>query len=119
MSDTITIQDRLSSLSYEMESYNRQLKALENDVDYSQFSITVDEVIYYTDTTERFSSDIAQRWAEIFTDYLTDVLPGIFLVFISILPFAALVIFIIVFSANRIRSSKKKVKGSEEGKTND
>ena len=44
LSDTLEIQDRLTTVRGELESYKGQLKALDSKIDYSTVTMTVDEV---------------------------------------------------------------------------
>lgn len=86
LSETLEINERLSELNYEIESYQNTLDALSHDVDYSKLYLKVDEVIYYEDTVTRFESDIAESWNEIFEDWLANVAPAIVLVTVSLVP---------------------------------
>ncbi len=47
--DIISIEDRLSYVRYEIESYERQLRSYDSQIEYSVVTMTVSEVIEYTE----------------------------------------------------------------------
>ncbi len=48
----LTLEARLTEVSYEIESYERQLRSMDNRVDYSTIYIYVEEVTHYTPVEE-------------------------------------------------------------------
>lgn len=86
VTEIIEVQDRLTSINYEIESYEKCLDSLKEDIDYSKLYLTVDEVIYYQDTVRRFNSDIAESWYYVFDGWITEVLPIIVLITVSLIP---------------------------------
>ena len=107
---TLDIEDRLSDLSYEIESYERRLRTLSNLVDYSVFDIVVNEVEVYT---EPEPEGFVERIVEGFKDNLSGV--GVFfreaaVVFVTHIP--ALVTFavfcgILAFVVKKIRKVRR------------
>ena len=110
VTETIEVQDRLSAIKYEIDSYTKQLDTLEKDVEFSTFTLTINEVIYYNDTVEKFSSDVAERWAYVFESWLSDIVPTILLLFISFIPFIILIIVLILYTTKKIQRIKQEYK---------
>jgi len=54
--DIIRVQDRLSNVRADLESYSRRLQSLQNQVNYSTVSISVSEVNRITTPTQKFSA---------------------------------------------------------------
>ena len=86
VSEVIEIQDRLSDISYQLESYKSSLKALNDNIDYCELTLTIDEVIYYYDTTNRLILNLRESWNTVFNDWLSYVVPMIFLLSVSLIP---------------------------------
>jgi hypothetical protein len=91
VSETIEIQDRLSAINYELAVYEKSMDRLSTDIEYSKLYLTVNEVIYYSDTVKKFSSDLAEDWYYVFIDWLSEVFPMVLLVSISFIPLLALI----------------------------
>lgn len=65
MEDIITIESRLSAVRYELESYESQLRMLDNQVAYSTVYISLSEVERITETGERtFFQEVANRFGD-------------------------------------------------------
>lgn len=108
VTEIIEVQDRLTNINYEIESYEKTLEALKEDVDYSKLYLTVEEVIYYQDTVTRFTSDIAEEWSHIFEDWLTQVLPMFFLIAIALIPMIVVICIAIWIISKIIIKNKMK-----------
>ncbi|MBQ7541275.1 MAG: DUF4349 domain-containing protein [Clostridia bacterium] len=65
LSDTLEIQDRLTTVRGELESYKGQLKALDSKIDYSTVTMTVDEVERVTTPESKsFWTQVRQNLAD-------------------------------------------------------
>lgn len=98
--DILAINDRISSIYYELEYYNETIQRINKDVDFSTYYLTVDEVIYYQDTIEQYGSDVAESWAYVFEEWFSEVLPILFLILVSAIPFL-IIIGITVFKTSK------------------
>ncbi len=73
LENVLSIQERLSEVNYEIESYTAQLRVLENRVSYSTVTMHISEV-------ERVSDDKPTLWSRIkdrFADNLDDLFDGL------------------------------------------
>lgn len=68
--DIITIEDRLSSVRYQLESMESQLRTMDNQVNYSTLTLDVSEVRELTPVVEQ---TVWERVAEGFSDSLEDI----------------------------------------------
>jgi hypothetical protein len=91
VTELIQVQDRLSEINYEIQSYETSLDTMKTDVDYCKLTLTVYEVIYYQDTVTRYTSDLSESWGDIFDEWIEDVLPVILLLTVSLIPIIALI----------------------------
>ena len=62
--DIISIEDRMSELEYQMNSYQTQLKLYDNRVNYTTFNIDIDEVTAYTPSKQTLWSRITDQFEE-------------------------------------------------------
>ena len=117
--DIISIQDRLSGVRYEIESYESQLRTYDNLVDYATVTLNVDEADHVQEVAESNSV-----WDQIGTN-LKENLYGIgqffrvlFIVLISALPFflliAVILLPILYFTVFRPRKKRKAEKKNDE-----
>ncbi len=86
MESIIALEERLSEIRYELESFESQLRTYDNQIDYSTVSINIDEVRVLTPTTP---DSIATRIQKGFTRNLKGVCTGLvnfFVWFLSSLP---------------------------------
>ncbi len=109
--DIITIEDKLASVRYELESIESQLRSYDNMVDYSTVYLSVDEVKTYTPVEKE---SILTRIERGFKDNLENVKEGLedfIVVFVSSLPqlfVLAIVVFIIVLIIKAIVKNTRK-----------
>ncbi len=69
LTDVLEIQSRLSEVRAQLESYKGQMKALENQIDYSRVTIFVEEVKRYTPAEKKsFGAQLRSNLAENFYD---------------------------------------------------
>ena len=115
--DIITVRERLTDVIYQIESYESQLRTYDNLVSYTTVTMTVREV-------ERTSVVEKQGiWQKIGTNLkenfiiVWEILVGVFVFFISAIPYFILIgaiVFVFVF-LHRIKK-RKKLKKQEEKK---
>ncbi|QFJ55912.1 DUF4349 domain-containing protein [Pseudobutyrivibrio xylanivorans] len=117
--DLLAIEDRINNVQYDIENYTAQLKLYDDKVEYCTVTISLDEVVTYTEVkkdtawnrfTEAFASSISGFLA--FLQWLV-------IAFIYILPYAlgAGVIAIIVILIEKKRRANKKQKKEKESIT--
>lgn len=108
ISDIITIQDRLTEVIYEMESYQSQLRTYDNLIDYTTITVSVSEV-------ER--TQIVEKqtiWEEIGTNLSNNVriignfFVRLFVVLTSSLPFLVILVIVVVVIIVLVKRSDKK-----------
>ena len=103
VTEIMEVQDRLTEINYEVESYEKTLDALKKDIDYSKLYLTVNEVIYYQDTVTRYTSELAELWAMIVQEWLEEILPVIVLVILPIIILVCVGIYLVVRAAGKAR----------------
>lgn len=88
--DIISIEDRLSYVRYEIESYERQLRSYDSQIEYSVVTMTVSEVIEYTEPEpEGFFARCANAFVEN-VEWLGLFLQGVAVFIIGHIPAIAL-----------------------------
>lgn len=76
--EIITIEDRLSTVKYQIESMEAQLRTYDNKVDYSTVRINITEVLDYTEIKEPEPEKGAlERMKEGFIESFTNVVDGL------------------------------------------
>lgn len=125
--EIITIEDRLSTVKYQIESMEAQLRTYDNKVDYSTVRITISEVVDFTEIKEPEPEKNAwQRMTEGFAESLENVLDGLkefgiwFVINIPYLVIWAIIItvFVIVFRKVLKKFREKEKKRLEEKRAN-
>lgn len=106
MQDLLYIEERLTDVRYQLESYTSQIRRYDNQVDYATISLYISEVKEYTPVAEQtFWERITSGFVGSIGDLIEDL--GDFVVFIvSASPYLvvlAIVIVIIVFFAKKIK----------------
>ena len=71
--EIISLEDRLTSVKYQIDSMESQIRTYDNKVDYSTVTIDVTEVVDYTEVVEHPELTPAQRMAEGFMNSLTKI----------------------------------------------
>lgn len=122
----ITIQDRLSQLRYEIESYRSRLNKLDNLVSYCTFTVSLSEVADFTKIPEK-DQTVWQEIGEKFKQSLEDVGYGLrcfFVWFVGNLPHivawlvvVALIVLVIVLlcRGGKKRRAKRAAKKAAKG----
>lgn len=108
ISDIITIQEKLTDVIYEIESYQSQLRTYDNLVDYTTITISVSEV-------ERTQVVKKQTiWEEIGTNlgnnmhFIGNFFVRLFVVIASSLPFLLILVVIVIVIVVLVKRSDKK-----------
>ena len=116
VSDIVDIQDRLSEVIYEIESYQSQLRAYDNDIDYTSFTLNVNTVKEESPTGElSFWGKTGENLKHNFR-LVGNFFANLSIFIISSLPFvlviAVIAIIILVIVKLCIKKAKKKKKSS-------
>lgn len=92
----IVLEDRLTEVRYQLESYESQLRTMQNKVDYSTIYLYISEVTKYTPEPE-YKRTAWERISTGFVESLSDVGEGIVDFFVGlIVNFPYIVMFVIV-----------------------
>jgi flagellar basal body-associated protein FliL len=115
ISEILTIESRLTEITGELTSLRNQLAVLENRVTYSTFNVTLRDVTEYTveeEEGEGYFKRFGQSFVSSFKIFV-DILGGILIVVVYLLPYALLAagIILIIWLVKR---RKKKVEVPKE-----
>ncbi len=117
LADLLTIQDHLSEVEYQLESYASKLRLYDNLVEYTTVSVTLREVQTYTEPKpQTFGERIGQTFRSSLKrvgEFFEDAAIGIFGNLPSILT-AAGIIALIGFAGSRIVKSHKKKQAKKQ-----
>lgn len=119
MSDVLAIQNQLTNVIYEIESYEARLRTLDNLVDYTTIHITIDEVETPTVVEERTVwQEIKDRFGRNF-DGVIDGLTAFFIFMVSSIPqfvVIAVIVLVVVFIVKMCtkKSKAKKAKNQQQ-----
>ena len=98
----VTLEARLSEVRYEIESIERTLRNMQNQVDYSTITLSLYEVAVYTPTAsvqrtfgQRVSDALSGGWSN-FTRTMEDLLIGILYSLPALLLLAVIVVVVVV-----------------------
>lgn len=94
LSEVLEIEDRLASVRYQLDSYERSLRALANQVEYATATIEVSQVKVYTPTEEVGYWENIWKGLKNSLNSLWEFLKDLFSLFIISLPY--LLIFVII-----------------------
>ncbi len=120
LSDTIQIQDRLTSVRQELQYYESMMMRMNDEVAYSSVYIDIDEVEHTSASGTGFWHDVKIG----FVDSLYDIAEGFKIMaiwFVSALPFVVILIVcgIIVKSIVKVFRKKKADRGGQSGTETD
>ena len=91
----ITLQNRLSEILYQIESYESQLKTIDNQVTYATLNLTIREVIEEEDQPEikkrTFLDDVKDAFGEMLEN-VVEFGEGAVILFIMLLPLTVVLI---------------------------
>jgi hypothetical protein len=114
VTDIIDIQDRLTDVVYEIESYQSQLRTYDNLVDYSTVNLDITEVSRETTTTPK-KATVWQRIKDKLSDNFYDIgewFKDLFVFFVGNIPYfiiwAIVIVAIVLIIKGIIRSNRKK-----------
>ena len=114
ISDTMTVYERLTEVIAEIESYQGKLNQMDNLIDYTTFTVYIDEVQRETNVEKQ--NWFVKTWnglSENFSDVGNGLLDFISFV-ISALPYWILLGIVVVLIIIIIRSIKRKTKSSKQ-----
>ena len=94
LSEVLEIEDRLTSVRYELEAYDRSLRALSNQVEYATATVEVSQVRVYTPTEEIGYWENIRNGLKDSVSGLWEFLKDLFSYFVISLPY--LLIFVII-----------------------
>ena len=107
----ITLQNRLSDIRYEIESYESQIKAIDNKVTYSTLNITIREVVEEEEQQEikkrTFLDDMKDAMEEMMEN-VVEFGKGVVILFIMLLPMTVILIIGGVIAIIIVKRAKKK-----------
>ncbi len=111
LADVLQIQERLSEVNYQLETYTAQLRVLENRVSYSTVTINIDEVERVVEEEPSLGTEIKNRFLDTLED-LGDWLRDFVVDFIGglpvIIPVVALAVTAILIIRMLIRKRRNK-----------
>lgn len=73
LEDLLAIEQRLSDVQYQIESYTAQQRVYDDQIDYSTVTVTLNEVRVYTPTKRGFGSRIVSAFQNSWSDFGEDV----------------------------------------------
>ena len=114
----IAIEDKIASLTSQINYLNSQIEFYKNSVNYSYVYLTVDEVKEYVTVEETFWDELGNTFKDSFKAFL-DVLHFILNAFIYILPFAIVLGIVAVIVVICTKKNKKKKTDESEKKQNE
>lgn len=120
VSDTLTVYEKLTNVIAEIEAYQGKLNQMDNLIDYTTFTVHIDEV--EKETKVQKQNWFAKTWNGL-VDNLSDVGNGLlnFLSFvISALPYwillgliAVVIVFIVRFRKKKVKNKKTEIKNTD------
>lgn len=119
LEEILILEDRLTTLRYQLENLESQLRTMDNQVDYSTVRLTISEVEELTPVEEEEEEEptVWERISEGFTDSLnevkesfTDCIVGFMTSLPHLLVWAVLLLIVVLVAVGLIRSRRKKRK---------
>lgn len=119
LEEVLTLEDRLTTLRYQLENLESQLRTMDNQVDYSTVRLTISEVEELTPVEEEEEEEptVWERISEGFTDSLSEVKEGFtdcIVGFMTSLPhllvWAVPLLIVTLVAVGLVRSRRKKRK---------
>lgn len=114
LSDIITIEERLSNVRYEIESYTARIRGYDTLIAFSTVNLEISEVIDYTpepikDPTfgERLGEALGEGWED-FTDGWKNFSVGLAYALPSLVLFAVIVLAVVIAVSVAVKRSKKR-----------
>jgi len=116
VTELLEIEDRINEVQYEIESYTAQMKVYDSQVEYSTITISVSEVVTYTEPkADTLLNRIAEAFSDSFSGFIS-FLQNLLINIIYLLPYLIIIIVIIVIIivARRKKKAKKAKKIQED-----
>ena len=122
--DIITIEDRLSEVRYELQSYESQKRTYDNKIDYSTVHLNISQVSTYTPPTkatigERIKAGLSENIVKVIEkmgDVFVGIVVAIPVIFIALIP-VAIIFCVIYFPVNaKIKKREAKRRAENEAK---
>lgn len=110
ISDVLEIESRISDLNYTIDSYESQLRTLDNQIEYTTFHISITEVSSPTETGDESVWTRVSNGFKNSVSTLVNTVVGIFIWLLSNIPVLAAiaaVIVLIVFITRRLHKKNK------------
>lgn len=111
LEDVLSIQERLSEVNYQIETYTAKMRVLENRIGYSTVTLNIDEVERVTEEKPGIGTRIKNRFLdniEEMGEWLTDLAVNFIGGLPIIVPFAAVIVAVILILRKIIRKRKNK-----------
>ena len=114
--EIISLEDRITSVKYQIDSMESQLRTYDNKVDYSTLNISIQEVIDYTPVVEEEELTPVERMKEGFMDSLTSIGIGfrefgiwvvVHLPYIVLLAIVAVIVLVVIKIVNKKNAAKR------------
>ena len=131
LDNIIELENRLTDIRYEMQSYGAQMKAMKNQATYSTIYLNVKQVIEYTPVVEkektrleRMSEGFIQNCKKVGNDIL-DFFVGLIVALPVLLVWAVVITIIVLFikfiikKTRKDRPKKEKVRGRKKSRVSD
>ena len=119
ISDMITVEDRLTEVQTELNSYKTQLASMDTDVAYSTVYFELSEVEKYSNPEEKpsFGQEALEAFVDSFARFVRFI-QGLLIALIYLLPYAVagLLILALVFLLSRYLPKPKKKKKQKKNK---
>lgn len=127
LDEIITLQDRLTSVRYQIESYESKIRTFDSLIQYSTVTLTVNEVERETTVEdESFGQEVSRRFSESledvgegFKDFAAWFIGNLPIIVVVLLIFVGIPLFIVlmIIHASKRRKEKKRAKEQAEIKT--
>ena len=117
VSDVIEVQNRITDVTYELDSYKSRLRTYDNLISYCTVYVDISEVVTYTEPTEnislweRITRDIRDNYAD-----LGDDMVELFIWLVSALPVLLVIAVLVVVIVRLIRRANRKAREREMAK---
>ncbi len=111
MESIIALEDRLSEIRYQLESFESQLRTYDNQVDYSTVYINIDEVKVLTPTSPDSVGTRIQKGFQRNLETVCDNIVNFFVWFLSSLPSLAMLAVIVILIAVILRMMLRFLRG--------
>lgn len=111
VSDVIEVQNRITDVTYELDSYKSRLRTYDNLISYCTVYVDISEVVTYTEPTEnislweRVTRDIRDNYAD-----LGDDMVELFIWLVSALPVLLVIAVLVVVIVRLVRRANRKAR---------